>query len=248
MNKKQVISNIVDAFRILDVINQEKEIGTTVLSDNLDIPKTSVYRILKSLEEVKVVKQLENSNYTLDYHILEYSKGLVKNDDITEIAEEHMDEVVRKTGETVNLGMEFEENLVILNRIRGEFYQLQTALRPIGDLYCSGMGKLFLAQWSDEDLKSYFNDLPVRTIKTITSFDGFKKAQEKILDSEISIDDEEYEYGLSCYAVPIYDKNGNVLYSLSISGPSSRLEYKGIDFLVDALKVCASAIQESYLV
>lgn len=242
---KPIINNIVDAFSILDLINQEQEIGISSISSQLDLPKSTTFRILKSLEEVQVVKQLENSNYTLDYHILKYSKGMVKNDHIATIAEDYMKEFVAKTGETINLGMQLKQDLVILGRIHGEFYQLQTAIRPVGDLYCSGMGKLFLSQWTDEELKDYFQNLPKRTINTITTFEEFKVEQEKILKRNMSCDKEEFEYGLSCYAVPIHDKLGNIVYAVSISGPNSRLEYKGLDFLLESLQECANKIQDA---
>ena len=72
----------------------------------------------------------------------------------------------------------------------------------------------------------------------------FKENQKEIKMNHISIDNEEYEYGMSCYAVPIFDKQGKVVYALSISGPTGRLEYKGINFLTDTLKKCAKSIQE----
>ena len=47
--------------------------------------------------------------------------------------------------------------------------------------------------------------------------------------------------------MPIFDADGKVAYALSISGPASRLEYKGIDFLVASLQDCALKIQEEWL-
>ncbi|CAM3727057.1 IclR family transcriptional regulator [Erysipelothrix urinaevulpis] len=245
MKKNPVITNIVDAFAILDLINQKTEIGITAISKQLDLPKTTVFRIMKSLEAVQVVKQNENSHYTLDYHILKYSKGMNINEHITTIAEPFIKEVVEKTGETVNLGMQYKEDLVILSRVHGDFYQLSASLRPVGDLYCSGMGKLFLAQWNDDDLKKYYSDLPKRTIHTISTFEEFKSIQKNIIKNNVASDIEEYEYGLSCYAVPIFDQNENIIYAISISGPNSRLEYKGINVLLDALHECAAKIQDS---
>ena len=247
MKKTPVINNIVDAFKIMDMINDKEEVGVSDISKALDIPKATIYRILKSLEAVNAVKQNSNSLYSLDYHLLNYSKGVSVNQDIISIARPYMEEAVKITGETIYLGMEYKKHLVVLNRIHGEFYQLQSSIRPVCDLYCSGLGKLFLSQWSDEDLKAYYQNLPKRTIHTITEYDDFKKVQKDIIKNNISTDKEEFEYGLTCFAVPIFDENGKVIYAVSISGPASRLEYKGIDFLCDALEDCAMKIQDAYL-
>lgn len=244
MKKSPIINSVVDSFKILDLISVNHEMGIADISKTLEIPKTSVFRIIKSLEEANVIRQLPNTNYGLDYHMLHYANSVITNDDITQIAESFMQEAVEVTGETINLAMEHNDELVILKRIHGEFYQLQTSLRPIGQLYCSGMGKLFLSQWSDEDLVNYYQGLSKRTINTIVDFEDFKKEQNLILEHELSIDKEEYEYGMSCYAVPIYDQNDKIIYALSVSGPNGRLEFKGIEFLTNELKNCAKKIQE----
>ena len=247
-NKKTpVIKNIVDAFKIMDMINEKEEVGVTEIAETLAIPKATIYRILKSLEAVNAVKQNNNSRYSLDYHLLNYAKGVSLNQDIISLAEPYMEETVALTGETIYLGMEYKQHLVVLNRIHGEFYQLQSTIQPVCDLYCSGLGKLFLSQWSDDDLKAYFNNLEKRTIHTITEYDAFKTVQKEIIKNNISADKEEFEYGLTCFAVPIFDESGKVIYALSISGPASRLEYKGIDFLVSSLQDCALKIQNEYL-
>lgn len=245
--KTPVINNIVDAFKIMDMINELEQVGVTEIAQTLEIPKATIYRILKSLEAVNAVKQNKDTSYSLDYHLLNYAKGVSLKQDIISIAQAHMEETVKKTGETIYLGMEYKKHLVILNRIHGEFYQLQSSIQPVCDLYCSGLGKLFLAQWSDEDLKEYFHNLPKRTIHTINEYDRFKEIQKEIIKNNISTDKEEFEYGLTCFAVPIFDEEGKVAYALSISGPASRLEYKGIDFLVSSLQDCALKIQEEWL-
>lgn len=241
----KTIKNIESAFKILDMINEHGDVGTTEISKNLDLPKTTTYRILKSLESINVIKQMSNTNYTLDYHLLKYSKGVRVNEHITKASQKPMQDVVDKTGETVNLGSIVKDELVILNRMHGDFYQLQTALKPVGELYCSGMGKLFLAQWSDEKLNEYFQDKPSRTINTITTFEGFEKVKKEIIEKDIAYDKEEYEYGLSCLAVPIYNAENKIQYALSISGPTSRLEYKDVNLLIDHLKEAAKKIENN---
>lgn len=36
-------------------------------------------------------------------------------------------------------------------------------------------------------------------------------------------DDEEFEYGLSCFAAPMYDANDHLIAAVSVSGPKSRI-------------------------
>ena len=178
MKKSPVINSVVDAFKILDLISEYEEIGIAEIVKRLDLPKTTVFRILKSLEEAKVVKQLSNANYALDYHVLHYANGVMMNEDITQVAERFMQEAVDITGETINLGMEYNQDLVILKRIHGDFYQLQTALRPVGQLYCS-VWENFLAQWSDESFKHFKIYRNGRLIRSIL-LNCLKKTKKKL--------------------------------------------------------------------
>ena len=235
--KSPIIKNIVDSFRIIDVINEKGSIGIAKISEILSIPKTSVFRIVKTLEEIHVIKQLENSDYTLDYRLLSYAKGTSQENKLISVAEPYLQKISKETGESVNLGIRYQNEVIIVKSIEGEFYQLQTTLIPVSPLYCSGMGKLFLSQESD---------LEKRTVNTITEYNEFLLAKKRILELNLSIDNEEYEYGLSCYAVPIFDCNNDLICAISITGPSNRLMHKGEEYLIKVLKEQANNLQTEF--
>ena len=46
----QPIQAIVNAVKILDLINEKNEIGVREIAKILDIPKSTVFRIIKTLE------------------------------------------------------------------------------------------------------------------------------------------------------------------------------------------------------
>lgn len=54
-------------------------------------------------------------------------------------------------------------------------------------------------------------------------------------------DREEYEYGLTCMAKGVYFK-GMLIAGVSLSGPTSRLEHKGMERLEEALADVADAL------
>lgn len=234
--KSPIIKNIVDTFRILDVLNEEGEESIAYLENKLSIPKTTIFRILKTLESLKIIKQMPNSNYTLDYRLSAYAQVATKDNYLIELATPIMNQLCEIFSETVNLGIMYENQVLIIQSVEGDFYQLQASLVPVSPLYCSGMGKIFLSEFSISEIKKYFTDLPKRTVNTIVDSDVFIKSIEDIKKNGYSVDLEEYEYGLSCYAVPIHNKNGELICAMSISGPTTRLENKGIDTIVEELK------------
>lgn len=110
------------------------------------------------------------------------------------------------------------------------------------------MGKLFLSQFSDKDLKEYFgsNKPETRTVNSVADLEEFLKLKKGIERDGVSYDREEYEYGLSCIAAPIYDTNKNIIAAISISGPTTRLKYKGNDNLKELLVLTTEEISKIY--
>jgi IclR family KDG regulon transcriptional repressor len=56
------------------------------------------------------------------------------------------------------------------------------------------------------------------------------------------LDLEEFELGLICVAIPIFNKNNKLIGSISASGPSSRFELKNVSNYISILKDGASKI------
>ena len=71
-----------------------------------------------------------------------------------------------------------------------------------------------------------------------------KLALDNIKQKQYAIDREEFETGLICVAIPIFNQNQQVVASLSASGPASRFKENEIVKYVDILKKGALEIQE----
>lgn len=246
MNKDTNIITMVDrAMNILDYIyNSTNAIGVSKTSKDLDLPKATVFRILNTLEKWDLVKKLNGDNkYILGASNIKYGEKAKNEFDIVTIATPYMEKLSEKIGETINLGIKYEDDALILKSIEGESSILVSKLIPITPLHCSSIGKLFLAEFNEKELKEYFNStLSKRTINTIITLKEFDNEKENIINNSIAHDNEEYEYGLTCIASPIKDKNDKTIAGISISGPTTRLQYKNLDTLEKELKTTTKAI------
>jgi len=65
--------------------------------------------------------------------------------------------------------------------------------------------------------------MPSRTSHTITEPGRFAEELTRIRAQGFALDDEEHEEGVRCLAVPVRDGSGQVVASLSVSGPVTRL-------------------------
>lgn len=230
------IKTIENAFRIIDLLHEEGSLGVSDIAKKLGLPKTSSHRTLKTLQNLDIVRQDKQEIYSLGYRMYKYARALDTDELLIDLAKEEMIDFAKETGETINLGVLIGDELMIIHSEEGEFYSLQAILSQSSPLNCSGMGKIFLSEFTDEELKRYFSqDFEKRTINTITTLEQYLKEKPAIVERNLAYDHEEYEYGLSCISTGLYNGKNEVIAALSISGPSSRLEHKGLEQLEKAL-------------
>lgn len=241
----QPIQSILNATNILDLLSENTIMGISDISRKLELPKTTVFRVIKTLEAADLVIQTNNDLYALGYKILKYKYGVDEDHNLIKHSKAALSKMADKFGETVNLAVHRAEKSIVIYSQEGEDYTLNPKVAPDSELYCSATGKIFLCEMYDNKIQAYYaQDQNKRTINTIVSYNDFLKEKNKILKSKISYDYEEYEYGLSCIATPIIVK-GELIAALGISGPTTRLKHKGYKRLERGLLETAKDIEES---
>lgn len=243
-----IITMIDRACKVLDFIHDAKEpIGVSGIAKDLVLPKANVFRILTTLEKNGFVERDPLTNkYQLGLLFIMYGERVKHRMNLKSITEPFMKKLTTIVGESINLGIVYDQDILVIHREEGESSALISKLIPISPLYCSAMGKLFLAHMSLEELESYFSNVTLekRTINTIVSLEEFLKERDFILKNGISYDAEEYEYGLSCMAAPIYDCDQNIIASISVSGPTSRIKMKDREKIQELLKESSEDISK----
>ena len=186
--------------------------------------------------------------YRLGKKLIKYGEKVRYDVNLVELSKFHMKELAQKIGETINIGIKHEDSIITLHSEEGEKSVLVSRLIPVAELHCSSMGKLILADMNKGDIDEYFaNDLKKRTVNTITEIAKFNKEKSKIISDEISYDREEYEYGLSCIAMPIRNKDKEIYAMVSVSGPTTRLEFKGLGMIEEELRKLAIIIAQELI-
>jgi IclR family pca regulon transcriptional regulator len=130
-----------------------------------------------------------------------------------------LDQLRAKLGRTVTLGIrENFEAVYIAESYHGTLLQLHIPVGTRFPLYCTSLGRLFLAVIGDEEFREYMGSiLPTALTQfTITSEDEIYKAICEVRRQGYSIVDQEVEIGLRSISVPIVDRRKKVVAGLSI--------------------------------
>jgi len=236
------------AFSVIEYISDHNNsIGISQIAHELDLPKATIFRILNTLHKWDILEKSSDDKYNLGKGLIKYGNKAKDRMDLISISSPIAKKLSQSLGETVNIGIKYRDNILNIYSEEGECSSLISKLIPISPLNCSSMGKIFLSHFTNDEIISYFqsNSIEKRTINSIVDIQDFLKIRDAIAHENLAFDDEEYEYGLSCIASGIKDQYGNIVAAINVSGPTSRLRFKGIDKIKEELINSAKIISQS---
>ena len=222
------------SFEIVEAIREMDGPGVTELANRLDVPSSTVYDHLKTLERDEyIVKQ--GDGYRVGMRFLDLGGHARQDMRLFRIAESEIQQLARDTGEHANLMIEEHGMGVFLHTVKGEeAVQLDTHVGRRIHLHTSALGKSILAHLPPERVDEILNKrgLPTVTPKTIGSRDELDAQLAEIRERGYAIDDEERVEGMRCIAAPVLGSDDRVYGAVSVSGPKIKM---GDDRIHDVL-------------
>lgn len=226
-NQKQNLSTVENAFRILDCFSIEQtEKRVTQIALELDIGKSTVSRLLKTLSNVGYVKKDEETQkYSLGTKVLTLYSALMSNMEVVKEAKYILEQLAQETSESVQLAEIEGSNVIYIDQIKSTFpIQIFAHIGRINPIHCTSSGKLLLAFQEehviDEILK---NDLVEYTSSTITNPEILKKELLEIKKLGYCYIENEFIDGIVSISAPIKDYNKNIIAAVSLVGPIQRI-------------------------
>jgi DNA-binding IclR family transcriptional regulator len=250
MENKLYGTVLLKAKQILDYIARTKD-GVTLndLSKNLDISKPTIYKILKTLEfcgYVRVVFVGEEKFYHLGTIFLQYAQSVNDSINIVEIANPFLKKLRDETAETVNLGIEEDNSIVLLSKMESTHsIKLVSVVGGKMHMFSSSMGKAILATYSQEQLDEYLATVEFQkmTENTITNKKDLIADLEKTRAQGFSIDNVENQPGVYCLGFTL-TANGKVYGAFSISTPEFRMNAEKRDQFIALGKQIQQEIEQ----
>ena len=244
-------NSVVRTFDILCCFDEgHPELTVNEIAKSTNISAATVHRFLLTLKEIGVVVRNVNGSYQLGMLIADLGGQILQGNALYNALQPYIEPLAEKFNETVHVAILTGDWAYYVGK--GESrrsLRIDTHVGKQLPAYCSALGKVLLSGLSDEALESYLErtELKQFTHRTITTPDVLRLAIEKIKQQGFGIDDEEIEEGLRCIAVPIYNYHERVMAAISVSGPTTRLNWKSTAGYVKKLTVTAQLIfQKAY--
>ncbi|MDQ0272317.1 IclR family transcriptional regulator [Cytobacillus purgationiresistens] len=228
MERENMVKSVSRALDIISIVSMKKGgLGVTEIANQIDINKSSVYRILSTLVQYGYVEQdNDTGRYKLGYKFLEVSSRLLDSIDLRQEASPFLQDLEKETNEVIHLVVYDQGEVVYIEKLDGsETLRMHSKVGKRAPMHCTSVGKAILSQLSATTVNEIIarKGLPVHTDKTITEKDELLKELINVRKKGYALDLEENEYGITCIAVPIYDHLGKVSAAVSISGTTMRM-------------------------
>jgi IclR family KDG regulon transcriptional repressor len=234
---------------IIEAVADSGSIGIRDLSAFTGFPPATIHRITSTLVERNYLKQDPvTKKLSLSIQFLELGTKVQDHFNLTAIARPHLERLMGETKESVNLAVQDGDHVAYLDHVRSDYSMLQLFTKPGArvPLYCTGVGKMFMSQWTISQVKEYLRRTPLipHTPRTIVDRSRFLEELSGIRLRGYAVDNEEMEDGVRCVAALIVDHLGKPAGAISISGAAMRVTPGRIKAFVKSLKACSGAVSK----
>ncbi len=223
--KKQTITAVDRAIDVLSALGIGQNRTIRDLGNELDITKSTLHRLLQTLEYRGLVKKdAVTEKYALGYKILELAADLKKDHEIREIAYSHMQTLSEEHGDTVQLAILENEEIVIVETVDGT-NDLRVFAQP-GQKYpvtYGNFGRVFLSGYSDEKIKELISSMPKNEA------DKFLEEVSEVRKNKAAVGIDTPIEGAVSIAVPILNSRDEIVASLSLAGVKTQVKTEKID-------------------
>ena len=238
------VQSVDRALRILEILARSGESGVTDVAAALGVHKSTAFRLVATLEQHGLVEQVEGrGKYRLGVGLLRLAGATSARLDVVQEARPLCKQLAAATGETVNLATLSGNSALYLDQVAGpSALQSHNWVGQHIPLHATSNGKVLLAWLPPEELTDLLGRLPAFTDVTITSKAALKRELEVVRSQGYALAVDELEIGLTALAAPVRNAHGDVICSISLSGPTFRLRQERFEEVTPLLVAAAEEL------
>ncbi len=244
----QAVERALSIIQILADSPGLRPVGVTEIAGRLGVSKSTAHRLLTTMAQFNFVARGEPAGkYRLGWALYQVAHRLPHANGVHAIAQPLIREAAIRLGETVNLAVRFESRMVFI-----ESWGVASGLKvetPRGvpqPLHNSAAGKALIIDLDEPALSQLCGSrLQATTDKTLKTPESLAEDLAACRRRGYTLDIGEAEEGVHCVGVPIRDHQGQIVASLSVTGPSQRLTGDKLEEAAECVRVLALEISRA---
>ncbi|BDZ43445.1 IclR family transcriptional regulator [Paraoerskovia sediminicola] len=217
------VQSVERVFEILELITDTGgEVTLSELAASTALPLPTIHRLLRTLVSLGYARQLPNRQYSLGPRLIRL--GEQANRQLGTLALPELRRLVTTLGESANLAtLDGDQVVYVAQAPSAHSMRMFTEVGRRAPLHNTGVGKALLADLPDDEVRAIVarTGMPTPTEFSIGTPEALLDELALIRERGYSIDEQEQEVGVRCYAMAV--PGTPVPTAVSVSGPVSRV-------------------------
>jgi IclR family KDG regulon transcriptional repressor len=216
------IQSLARGLKILELLGQAQDgVSITELAETLGVDKGSASRLVSTLVHYGYAEKDDvTRRFHLGSEVVSLSRSVLTRLPLRETAKPYLRQLMEQTGECAHLAVHAQDKVMYIDQVESPAtLRVNAQVGTMNPLHCTALGKILLA-FCDLDFPV---SLDTFTPRTITDPELLRLHLDEVRRLGYAVDDEEFDLGVRCIAVPVFDFRGKVVGSIGISGPATRV-------------------------
>ncbi|MQY21129.1 IclR family transcriptional regulator [Nocardia macrotermitis] len=215
------------------------------LAARLEVHKSTVLRLLQTMEADRFVTHDATHRYTLGSRLFELANHALERRDVRTLGRPHLEALNADTGQTVHLATYESGEAIYIDKLDAtQSMRMYSRVGRPAPLHCTAVGKVLVAahpctQWRAIAERIDYHPFTERTIRTP---EQYLTELDHVAAQGFAEDHEEHESFVNCVAVPVRDGTGAVVAALSVSVPDVLLDHAQVLALLPRIRATAEAV------
>lgn len=227
------VQSVDRALTILELLAADGRLGVSEIAALLDVHKSTASRLLATLEAHGLAEQLpDRGRYQLGVGVLRLAGATRSRMDVVQESRAVTAELAARVGETVNVVILSGRETLYLDQVSGpSALQIHNWVGRRNPIHATANGRVLLAHVSAAERDSIIaaatgadGDLSRLTEHTLVDPGALLGDLETVRQRGYAVARDELEVGLTAVAAPVRGATGEVIASLSVSGPTFRID------------------------
>jgi IclR family transcriptional regulator, acetate operon repressor len=235
------VKSLERAFSVLEAV-AERPSGVTALAARLDLPKSTVARLLGSLERVGAVERMDRTRWQVGDAVARLAGTVPPERSLAALARPELARLVRALGEDAGLGVPDGYDVLYVEQAESDHpVQVRDWAGTRAPLHAVPSGLVLLADRSAAEVDEYVaHGLAALTPRTIVGARDLRARLERVRTDGYAWGLEEFAEGINSVAASVRDAGGRAIAAIHAHGPAYRFPARGQEDLI-AAEVVASA-------
>lgn len=222
MESKYIVGTIQKGINLLNLFKRRSKLSFTDIQKALNYNKSTLFRILYTLEKNNYLSKDKNGRYELGLNIFILGNQISRIGKLRKVSELYLKELTEETNLTSQIGIIEGQQVLIIdkhNPSNSSVKMVSRIGRPV-PAHCTGQGKVLLAYSSRKIVEKIIKNYGLKrfTSNTIIRPDDFFVELEKIRERGYAIDNSEHEKYIHCIAFPVLNEFNELEAAISITG------------------------------